>query len=211
MGAVSIDKGNSDSALTSPDEPTSVWSMGASVDAMSDIDDVLAGKSKDQIQQHLAKQLDKSPASAPSILMSSLSSLGLEHPLLSPGLPFSNGDTERPFNERIIRLLHRPTPSASSRSRSRPAIQALPKATRTKYLIFCGRDSVIWGEAASLTNNLTQVEEDASSDSPSSHVAFLASLDTPTMFNLLPSVFLPQAQARADGLLKTWLIGDVEE
>lgn len=192
---------------TTPEEPRAVWSIGSSAG-------FLAGKSKQQIQQYYADRLDQSPSSAVSILMSSLRALGLEHPLLSPGLPLVTGDAQRhSFNERVLELLHRATPAqgASTKSTRRPGAAPLPPSgTSTQYLIFCGRDSVIWGEAASLANNLTRVD-DSSTQSPSSNVTFLSALDTPTMFNLLQSVFLPHAQAKADHVLRRWLVGDVDE
>lgn len=182
---------NATSGTDVAEEPHSVWSMGEGVD-------FLFGKDKSQIQQHYADKLTTSPSSAVDILMSSLPALGLEHPLLSPGLPCGRktGVPPQPFNERVLELLHGPYAHDPRRS-----------STQTQFLIFCGRDSVVWGEAASLANNLSCVEPNGDTK----NVTFLSSLDTPTMFNLLPSIFLPQAQARADEILKQWLLGDVRE
>ncbi|CAO1636775.1 unnamed protein product [Sympodiomycopsis kandeliae] len=139
-------------------------------------------------QDKYADELTQSPDSALDLLTNSVSDLGLEHPLLSPGLPL-NKNTLR-FNHSILSLLHKPI------SKTKPSIP--------QYLILCGKDSVVWGESASLANNLQQT-------STEKNVTFLSSLDTPTLFNLLSSVFLPDAQNRLDEIIKDWLIGDVEQ
>lgn len=162
-----------------------------------------------------------------ALLVSSIPILGAEHPMLSPALPFSDlgspHDPEnRPFHRAVFSLL---------------AADHLPK---TDYLIFCGTESVLEGEAASLARNLNTVlqPEDegaeatitasppsasptqgkqkpaqSSSQRPQNNgsVTYLRAVETPTLFNLMPtSVFLPHAQAKAESVVHQFLVGDAE-
>lgn len=127
--------------------------------------------------------------------------------MLSAALPRDPKD--KPFNALCLSLLG--TQVFSRGPKEMPdSKRPMPK---TKYLIFCGKDSVFSGEAGSLAANLCAVRDapgaeraDADEDL---EVAVLESLDTPTHFNLLPSIFLPQAQAKADELVRAWFVGDV--
>lgn len=141
-----------------------------------------------QAQQDLAAALSAKPEAVLAFLTSSFSRLGLDHPILSPGLPLN--DQKRPFNTAILKLL--------SSSHDLP--------TDTRYLIFCGRESVFAGESASLASNLLQISSSKAQDS----VTYIESVDTPTCFNLLPSSsFLPLAHAKGDQIIMEFLVGDV--
>jgi hypothetical protein len=167
-----------------------------------DEDHGLAGP--DDQQKSFAKRLSTQPREMTKLLLSSIPTLGVEHPLLSPGLPL---DDSRPFNTAVLSLLGR-------QPAFRESDAALPV---TSYLIFCGKDSVFCGEAASLSRNLdsiakSQRTQDRKRDASryrSLEISLLEAIDTPTHFNVLPSTFMPRAQEKVDQVVRGWLVGDV--
>ncbi|CAO1630293.1 unnamed protein product [Parajaminaea phylloscopi] len=151
------------------------------------------------------------------LLVSTLPLLGVEHPLLSPGLP-GGAHRDRAFHRAVFSLLRSPLCSANPPDALAVASSALSK---TDYLIFCGTESVLEGEAASLARNIkvglglgtSHGGEGAAGDSTEQprigSVTYLRALETPTLFNLMPtSVFLPEAQAKAEELVQKFLVGD---
>ncbi|PWN29207.1 hypothetical protein BDZ90DRAFT_231190 [Jaminaea rosea] len=141
----------------------------------------------------LSSSSSASSSDACHVLASSIPALGLAHPLLSPGIPIDD-PTEGEGAQKLRRLVFSMLVADREGSSTAP----------TSYLLFCGTESVLRGEASSLARNL----KSSSPASAPASVHLVEALETPTLLNVVPSVFLCAAQAKGDEVVQRFLVGD---
>lgn len=157
------------------------------------------GSTDDGSDSDDADEDDDLTADPCSVLSSSIPALGLAHPLLSPGIPIED-EGDGPGSKRARQLVFSLLADADD------------AASSTSYLLFCGTESVVRGETASLARNLqssSRSQDDTKgADGAGATVQLVEALETPTLLNVVPSVFLATAQAKGDEIVQQFVVGD---